>query len=140
MGMPKISFGNLFNVFKNSIMNTITINGTTTHVKGRNISVKNNKIYVDGDLVAEGLSGDVNVKFEGDLANLDATSVEVNGNVTGNVDCTSFNSTGNVGGKVNCTSANIGGDVGGSVDGTTINIGGSVHGDVDAATVITNSK
>ena len=129
MGMPNIKFKDLFNIFKESIkfssMNTITINGKTTQVKGNNISVKNGNIYVDGSLVAEGLSGDVNVKFEGDLANLDATSVEVNGNVTGNVDCTSFNCTGNVGGII---------------DGTTINIGGSVKGRVDAVTVNVQNK
>lgn len=62
-------------------MNTITINGKSFSVSGRNISVTGNKIYVDGNLVQDGLSGEVEIKFIGDLASLKAHNVIVEGNV-----------------------------------------------------------
>jgi len=100
-------------------MNTIIVNGTRTQVTGRNIVISNGRITVDGVLVADELHGDVNVKFEGDLASLNATQVEVSGSVNGNVDCTRLI---------------VHGNIIGDVDGTNITAN-IIHGDVDAVSV-----
>jgi len=101
----------IFGIFNK---NKITINGKTYDVSGRNIVVKNDTIYVDGQVVESGLSGIVKIEFTGDLANLDCTTAVINGNVQGDVDGT----------NITC------GDVGGDVDGTNISCG-DVKGDVD---------
>lgn len=99
-------------------MNTIVVNGTRIQTNGNNISVINNQVYVDGKLVQSDLSGDVNIKFEGDLASLKCNgSTTINGNIKGNVD---------VGGSLDCN------DIIGNID-----VGGSVRcskvsGDIDA--------
>jgi hypothetical protein len=112
-------------------MNRIIINGISQEVSGKNISVQ---IVVDGKVVAQNLSGDINLKFEGDLANLDCTSVTVNGNVNGTLDCTSATISGDVTGDVDCTSINCG-NITGNVDGTTVTCG-DIGGDVDAIKII----
>lgn len=105
----------IFSIFSK---NKITINGKSYEVSGNNITVKNDSIYVDGQLVESGLSGNVKVEFTGDLANLDCTTATINGNVHGYVDGTT----------ITC------GDVGGDVDGTTIKCG-NVSGDVDGTNI-----
>lgn len=102
-------------------MNKITINGITKLVSGKNIrvdNVNNSKVVikVDGLVVFESESQDLNIKFEGDLANLNATHVSVSGNVHGNVDGTHIN---------------IAGDVMGDVDGTHVTAR-EIKGAVDA--------
>lgn len=105
-------------LFKRRSNNQIVVNGKSISVQGNNISVINNKVYVDGKLVEEGLVGKVEISFVGDLANLETDgSATVKGNVHGDVDA---------GGSVDC------GDVKGSVDaGGSIGCG-TVGGDVDA--------
>lgn len=99
-------------------MNIININGRSISVSGNGITINNGKVYVDGKLVEEGLSGQVEVSFTGDLASLKVDgSATVNGNVQGRLDA---------GGSVNCK------DVGKSVDaGGSVNCG-TVGGNVDA--------
>lgn len=104
----------------------VTVNGKTFTIEGnhRSVSVINGKLYVDGELymgVADYENYEVvKVVVNGNVGNLDATTVEVNGNVTGNVDGTTIRVTG---------------DVGGYVDGTTVTVGGDVKGNIDAVTV-----
>lgn len=99
-------------------MNTIIVNGQRFQVSGKNIVVSNGSIIVDGNIVQNGLSGIVEIKFEGDLANLKADgSVRVNGSVSGNVDA---------GGSVKCSNVNGDVDAGGSVD------CGNIQGDISA--------
>ncbi|WP_259406040.1 polymer-forming cytoskeletal protein [Shouchella clausii] len=101
-----------------SAMNKIIINGKSISVSGNNISVINGKIYTDGTLVESGLSGQVTILFEGDLANLKTDgSATIQGNVKGNVDA---------GGSVTCGNVGQSIDAGGSVK------CGTVGGDVDA--------
>lgn len=116
-------------------MNKIVINGQSFETTGKNISVINGSIMVDGKLIVEGLTGEVSIKFEGELANLKASNVVLNGNVTGNVDCTSLEINGNVGGNADCTSLDIEGDIKGDVDATSIEISGAIYGKVKATTV-----
>lgn len=91
-----------------NFMNVISINGKKTSVVGNNIKVRasgNNRSYVsvNGVVIEDGLTGIVEIKFEGDLANLDATHVTLNGNVSGDVDCTHLNMTGDINGDVDAT-------------------------------------
>ena len=103
-------------------MGTIIINGKTIKAEGKNVTIRNDKVYVDGKLVEEGLSGIVEVKWEGPMASLTAdgnvTCGEVLGNVSagGSVQCADVDGYVNAGGSVSC------GTVGGS-----INAGGSVR-------------
>lgn len=88
-------------------MSKITINGKTIDVTGNNITIRDGSVTVDGVTVASGLSGEVHVKFDGDLASLDADGSVTCGAVRGSV---------KAGGSVSC------GDVGQSVS-----AGGSVR-------------
>ena|SRR6185312_6668682 len=99
-------------------MNIVNINGKSISVKGNGISIINDKVYVNGKLIEEGLSGNIEITFTGDLASLNVDgSATVNGSIHGDVDA---------GGSVNC------GDVGKSVDaGGSVNCG-AVSGDIDA--------
>lgn len=67
-------------------MNKITINGKAFNVSGKNISVNNNSIIVDGVLVQSDLSGIVEVKFEGDLANIKSHNLKVSDGVNRLID------------------------------------------------------
>lgn len=97
-------------------VNKITINGITFEVKGNHVSVRNGVLYVDGIAVTSGLSGDVHIIWDGDLAQLDAG---------GSVNCHDVHGNLNVGGAVRCN--NISGSVtaGGSVK--TSGFGGSAR-------------
>jgi hypothetical protein len=100
--------------------NRIIINGKS--YGGRNITIINGKVLIDGVPGEEGLSGVVEIKVEGDLATLECDApVTVNGNVGhlsagGSVQCENVGGNVNAGGSINC------GDVGGMV-----NAGGSVN-------------
>ena len=77
-------------------MNIMTINGKVYHTNGKNISVIGDKILVNGEVVEEGLSGIIEVKFMGELGNLTAHNATVSGNVFGdakshNIICTNIN-------------------------------------------------
>lgn len=117
------------------------VNGKSHEVTGRNVTVVNRKIYVDGKLVTEipidEAEKTVHIAWEGSLANLDCLSCEVSGDVQGNVDCTTANIRGNVGGYVEANTVNCG-NVGGDVESNTVNCG-DVGGDIDATTVTCKS-
>lgn len=51
-------------------MNRITINGTTFITNGRQVVVNGGSVIVDGRVISGGLSGIVEVKWEGELASL----------------------------------------------------------------------
>jgi len=115
-------------------MNTIIINGKSICVSGNNVSVVNGTIIVDGKVIEEGLSGIVEVKFEGDLAKLDVKhgSATINGNVQGSVDaggnvvCGNVGNSVDAGGNVTCRDVKHSVDAGGNVT------CGDVGGDIDA--------
>ena len=96
-------------------MNKITINGETINVEGNDIVItKNGKVSVSDKTIKTGLTGEVKVRFEGDLANIDCTNLVVNGNVQGDVDCTNLTVQGGIEGDVDANNVrceNIGGDV-----------------------------
>lgn len=96
-------------------MNKITVNGKTYETEGKNISVINGVVTVDGKQVGGEVSGVVEIKFEGDLASLKSDASVSCGNVQGTVQA---------GGSVNAD--NVGGD---------INAGGSVNCDATYGTV-----
>lgn len=66
-------------------MSTIIINGQLYEVFGETITVNNNTITVDGKIIAEGLSGIVEVRIIGDVLNLNAHNVNIEGNVLGGI-------------------------------------------------------
>lgn len=103
--------------------NTITVNGKTyKDIQGNNISVVNGVIKVDGKVICEGLSGDVHVKWEGDLANLETHNADILGSVKGSVKGHNIDIEGFVGGDV--TGHNIDcGDVNGNVQGRNVSHG-----------------
>jgi len=112
----------MWNLFKGSKMNRININGVDI-VGGRNISIRGNRVVVDGQEVNVNIGvgqQELHIKvLEGSIGTLDAGGSVSCENVTGNVDC---------GG-----SANVSGNVGGNVDaGGSVNVGGNCSGSIDA--------
>ena len=102
-----------------SVINGITIDGNYS-----SISINNGKIYLDGKLYEP-------KKKKENLYSLDDDVYEPVGdyNFTGQLVIN-----GNVG-NVDATNVTINGDVRGDVDGTSVTVGGSVHGDVDGVSV-----
>jgi hypothetical protein len=99
--------------------NSITINGVRIEVQGSasNISIRNGNLTIGGSVVKTGLSGQVQVVWDGPLASLDCDGNADTGNVSGNV------SAGN--------GVKVSGDVGGSVSAgnsvTCQKVGGSIQ-------------
>ena len=106
-------------------MNRITINGTTFEIEGNNISIQNGTVKVNGVEVKSKLSGKVDIKFEGELANLQADGNVECGNVQGDVDA---------GGSVHCKNVEGNIDAGGSVHSS------GVGGDIDAGGSVSINK
>ncbi len=48
-------------------MSHITVNGKRIETFGKNISIENDKIIIDGKTILNGLSGEVDIRFEGTL-------------------------------------------------------------------------
>lgn len=69
-------------------MNTIVVNGKKIECSGNRVSVNNGTIIVDGKVVANESSQEINVVIDGNVSELEcAGSVTVNGNVEGDIDC-----------------------------------------------------
>lgn len=100
-------------------MNKISINGHTYEVSGRNISVVNDKVYVNGKLIESNLTGTVDIRWEGEAANIDCTNITVNGNVGGSIDCNNIIVNGDVSGDIDGTNVKCG-NVGGSIDAVSV--------------------
>ena len=83
-------------------MNNITINEEPFICNDKNIVSVNGKIIVDGEVIKEGLSGNVTIHFNGDLANLTCADAVINGNVHGDVNAADVKC-GNIGGNVSAT-------------------------------------
>ncbi|MNR95617.1 hypothetical protein D3C71_1037240 [compost metagenome] len=120
-----------------SSMATVTINGRTFY--GDNVTIRGDKVYVDGQLSDVGLNPgqkELDIKVtEGILGTLDAGGSVVCGEVHHNVDAGgSITVNGNVGGDADAGgSVSVNGDVRGSVDaGGSATISGSVAGSIDA--------
>jgi len=95
-------------------MNILNINGKKIEVAGNNISVQGSQVIVDGKVIAGDLSGEVTIKWEGDLANLDCRNVTVSGDVAGDINCR----------NITCS------DVAGSIQGrniTCVNHSGNIN-------------
>lgn len=114
-------------IFRNFVCNTYTFNGQTITIEGnhKDVSIINGVLYVDGKPYKKDGSKKykvVKVIVNGNIGKVDATDIEVNGDVSGDIDGTNISITGNVGGDI---------------DGTNVTISGSIHGDIDA-TVVNN--
>ena len=107
-------------------MNILTINGERFKVEGTRVSVSDVKnstvtISVNGKTIKTGLSGTVNIRWEGDLATLSCNTATVNGNVNGPLDANTVNVKGSVRGNIDANTVSVGGDVSGDVDANTMN-------------------
>lgn len=104
--------------------NVVTINGKKFEVpKGKSISVRNQRIYVDGKLWegsseedSQYLESPLEIEWEGDLASIRVTGSVKCGDVHGRVDAGDSVRCGNVHGSVNAGDGVECGDVGGSVN------------------------
>lgn len=66
--------------------NYININGQSFEVSGSNVSITNGTVYVDGKEIINDLKGIVEIKWEGEVANINSqASVSVAGNVQGDI-------------------------------------------------------
>lgn len=99
-------------------MNTIYVNGKSYTVSGNNVSFTNGSLIVDGKIIESGLSGDVHVKWEGDLASLKCNSCDITGNVAGDVHTNEIKC-GNVGGDIKANDVKCG-NVTGSIKANSV--------------------
>lgn len=65
--------------------NKIIINGKAIEVEGNNVTIRNGTVYIDGVPVDSGLSGVVQIIWQGDLASLEAEGSVTCDNIYGNV-------------------------------------------------------
>ncbi len=100
-------------------MSTIRINNKT--YSGNNITVNNNKVYIDGILQEQGDNErNITIVVEGDVEKLQVDvcdKMEIKGNVTGSVQTSSGDvNCGNISGSVSTMSGNVMcDDIGGTV-------------------------
>ena len=106
------------NFFGAKNKNAVSVNGKTYTVTGKNITMIDDKIYVDGKEITSTESQIINIIIEGNVNQVQCNGyVEVHGDVNGNIDC---------GGSVTC------GDITGNIDcGGSVSCG-EVKGDIDA--------
>jgi hypothetical protein len=116
-------------------MSTVIINGKRMNVSGNNISVINNKVYVNGKLVTdEDAKEPVKLIIEGDVMSIQADGdVDIVGNVSNSVKAGGSVSCNNVNGDVKASGSVHCGDVTGNVDASGSVHCGDVGGSVDAA-------
>lgn len=98
--------------------NTVTINGTTYHLPPGNISVCNNKIYVNGELY----------DVEKETGNTFKGTVNINITTDQNIDSISCNGSITINGSLNNSRINAGDslDISGDVSSSRINAGDSI--------------
>jgi hypothetical protein len=73
-------------------MNKITVNGEVFYSTSNDVHVQDDNIFVGGKLVKAGLPQVVKVLWEGDVANVDCTTLHV----TGDVDATNVTAGGSI--------------------------------------------
>lgn len=89
-------------------------NGKTVTLDGdhHSVSIINGKLFIDGKLhmgVADYENYEVvKVIINGNVDNVDGTTVEVNGDVSGDIDGTNITVSGNVGGNIDGTNVTVG--------------------------------
>ena len=114
-------------------MRRIIIGGDVTIVEGNNIVVIDDKIIVGSTVIKSGLSGIVEVKFEGDLVSLHTHgNASVKGDIHGNVDAHGNVQCGNVGGSVDANGSVECNNVEGNVEASGNVICNDISGDIDA--------
>lgn len=73
-------------IFKN--FNRVFVNGKEFACSGRNISIINGKVIVDGAVIQDGLHGDITVVVDGDVNLVDCGGdVTINGSCFGKINC-----------------------------------------------------
>lgn len=113
-------------------MNQIKINGKVIDVEGRNITLKNGKIMVNEKVCAEKLSGEVILRFEGDLANLKADGDVQCANVSGMLDCKGSVDCEDVDGDIDCGGSVKANNIKGNIDCAGSVKANKIEGQIDA--------
>jgi hypothetical protein len=119
-------------------MAVITINGKKISVAGNNVTITDDRVMVDGKVVEEGLSGIVEVKWEGPLANLKSDSSVSCGDVGGDVSAGSSVNCDAVHGSVSAGSSVICDEVGNNVSAGSSVTCGEVGGNVTAGSRVSH--
>ena len=102
---------------RNNSFHKVVINGKSIDCTGRNISIQNGEVIIDGKVIQSSLERDIKVVVYGDVNNIDcAGSVEVHGNC-GSIDCSgSCKVDGNVNGDIDASGSVTCGNVAGDID------------------------
>lgn len=83
-------------------MNKIIVNGKTIQCTGNNVSVINNKVFIDGKEISNEAGKNSDIHIYGDVKNIECEgSVECN-NVQGYIQCKGSVNCDDVGGNINC--------------------------------------
>ena len=94
-----------------------SVNDKTYYVQGNNITMINDKIYVDGKKITSGESQSITIIVEGNVNHVQCNgTVEVHGDVNGNIDCGGSVSCGNITGNIDCGGSVICKEVKGDID------------------------
>lgn len=107
---------------------TVNINGRIYNTNGSNISIKGNKVYVDGELIEdcnEHSEKEINITINGDCESIECHgTLHVEGNVRGKVEA--------------ANSIAVGGDIIGNIEcGNSATITGNVDGKIEAGNSVT---
>lgn len=63
---------------------TIIVNGKVFETSGKNITITNNRVVVDGQVLSDEIKNNIEITINGNVENLTSEgSVKVNGNVSG---------------------------------------------------------
>ena len=83
-------------------MNKIVVNGKTIQCNGNNVSIVNNKVFVDGKEISDEAVKKCDVYIYGDVENISCEgSIQCN-DVKGDIECGGSVNCDNVGGSINC--------------------------------------
>ncbi len=102
-------------------MNRIVVNGKSINCIGNNVSIINNKIFVDGKEITDEATKNCDVYIYGDVENIDCQGAVSCNNVKGNIKAGGSISCDDVGGNINCGGSVSCDEIKGSV-----NAGGSI--------------
>lgn len=83
-------------------MNKIVVNGKEIICNGNNVSIINNKVFVDGKEISNVATKNCNIQIYGDVENIDCEGSVQCDNVKGDIQCGGSVNCDDVGGNINC--------------------------------------
>lgn len=120
--------------------NKITVNGVTFEVEGNNVSIINDRIYVDGKEITSGIDLRPQIKWDGPAANVTVDKGDLEcGDISGNAYSDGSIHCKNIGGQATAAGSMSAGNIGGDVCvGGSINCG-KVKGNIKAGGSVISS-